>query len=178
MKSITLKNGDIITLRKAKVSDAQMLLTYVNKIAGESNNLTFGEGEFTMSLKEEEDFLRSLEDKKNSLFIVAVKDEQVIANGSLMAGTRPRTKHSTTLGISVIKDYWHQGIGSEIMDYLITWAKSNETTRKINLQVKTDNINAIKLYHKYGFVREGRIDRFFLINDRFYDAYQMGLNID
>lgn len=178
MHKMTLKNGDELMIRKAKVSDAKALLKYVNTIAGESNNLTFGDGEFTMTLEEEEGFLKGLEDRDNCYFIVVMKDDEVIGNGSLMGGTRPRTQHCATLGISILKDYWHLGIGHEIMKTLVNCSKSNSIIRKINLQVKTDNINAIKLYHKHGFIREGRIERFFLIEGVFYDAYHMGLNID
>lgn len=47
--------------------------------------------------------------------------------------------------ISVLDNYKRQGYGSELMKRLIDKNKS------ISLEVKCDNIPAIKLYEKYGF---------------------------
>lgn len=178
MQIYTFKNGEKAIIRKAIVSDAQKILDYVNQISGESDNLTFGKGEFDMTFEEEEKFLKNVEKDSQKLFVVAIKDNQVIANGSLICGSRPRTAHKATLGISVLKDYWHQGLGTALMDYLLEWSRSNINIRKIDLQVREDNENAIALYKKCGFQKEGHIKRFFKIDQLFYDAIQMGLNID
>jgi len=95
-----------------------------------------------------------------------------------MGGNRPRTKHMGDLGMTVLKSHWGQGIGSALLEFLIDWSKNNPIIRKINLQVKVDNENAIKLYKKFDFKNEGRIERFFLIDGTFYDVYSMGLLID
>jgi len=82
------------------------------------------------------------------------------------------------LGMTVLKSHWGKGIGGALLKYLIEWSENNPIVRKINLQVKVDNENAIKLYEKFNFKNEGRIERFFLIDGEFFDAYSMGLLID
>jgi RimJ/RimL family protein N-acetyltransferase len=178
MKEIILKNGEKIVIRKAVQSDAKDIIDYIHKIAGESNNLTFGEGEFEVTKSQEEDMIQKVSESDNKLFLVVIHEGKIIGNLSYMGGNRPRTKHMGDLGMTVLKSYWRQGIGSALLEYLIEWSKNNPIIRKINLQVKVDNKNAIKLYEKFNFKNEGRIERFFLINGEFFDVYSMGLLID
>lgn len=178
MKEIVLKNGEKIVIRKALQSDAKDLVDYIHKIAGESNNLTFGEGEFNVTISQEEEMIQNVSEADNKLFLVVLKDEKIIGNLSFMGGNRPRTRHMGDLGMTVLRSYWGQGIGGALLKYLIEWSENNPIVRKINLQVKVDNENAIKLYEKFNFKNEGRIERFFLIDGEFFDAYSMGLLID
>ena len=178
MKEVLLKNGEKIVIRKAVQLDAKDLIDYFHKIAGQSNNLTFGEGELDVTLAQEEEMIENVSKADNKLFLVVLKDEKIIGNLSFMGGNRPRTQHMGNLGMTVLKSYWGQGIGGALLEYLIDWSKNNPIIRKINLQVKVDNENAIKLYEKYNFKNEGRIERFFLIAGEFFDVYSMGLLID
>jgi RimJ/RimL family protein N-acetyltransferase len=50
--------------------------------------------------------------------------------------------------------------------------------RKITLRVQENNVNAIKLYEKYGYIKEGLIERGLLINGVFENVIIMGLNIN
>jgi len=53
MQSIHLKNGQTVLLREAIIEDAPELVAYLYKIGGESNFLTFGSGEFSVSVSDE-----------------------------------------------------------------------------------------------------------------------------
>lgn len=70
------------------------------------------------------------------------------------------------------------GLGIEIMDYLIDWAKSNGLTKKINLLVREDNIRGIKLYEKFEFEKEGLLKKDICVNGIYYNTIAMGLYID
>lgn len=50
--------------------------------------------------------------------------------------------------IYVLEQKRSQGIGSKLLDYLVKKCKICEN---ITLEVRKNNINAINLYHKYGF---------------------------
>jgi RimJ/RimL family protein N-acetyltransferase len=77
-----------------------------------------------------------------------------------------------------LRIYWNLGIGSLMLAYLIEWARQTGTIRKINLRVRVDNLAAIHLYEKYGFVQEGRVTREFYLHGQFGDVYVMGLQLD
>lgn len=51
------------------------------------------------------------------------------------------------LNIIVKPEYQNQGIGSVLLKYII----NNKQNKKIMLEVRSKNINAIKLYQKYDF---------------------------
>ncbi len=57
----------------------------------------------------------------------------------------------------------------------LTWTLEEE--HKFIKEHLDDKKRAIKLYKKYGFVKEGKISRQLLIDKKFYDAYLMGLEI-
>ena len=63
---------------------------------------------------------------------------------------KSRTYHRASLGMSVRRDYWRQGIGSAMMERLITHARQTGF-EQIELEVVSANRRAISLYIKYGF---------------------------
>ncbi len=171
-------NGEKVIIRKVNKSDAKALVEYVNIIAGQSDFLTFGVGEFDVSIEEEEKIIENSLKKDNKLFIIAEYKGEIIGNLNFSGGSRQRTVHTGEFGISVLRAYWGNKIGEELINYLINWSKKTGIIRKINLRVRTDNERAICLYRKLGFVEEGILKRDFLIDDNFYDSLMMGLLIN
>jgi RimJ/RimL family protein N-acetyltransferase len=92
-------------------------------------------------------------------------------------GPRPRNRHAGEFGISVRRAYWSRGIASALIDSLVDWARASAVITKINLRVRTDNMRAIALYERKGFVLEGTITREVRVGDRYYDHHVMGLTI-
>lgn len=177
MKEINV-NDEKIIIRKANKSDAKALIEYLNVIGGESDFLTFGIGQFGRNTEWEEDFIENALKKQNALFIIAEVNGKVVGNLNFSGGLRQRTAHVGEFGVSILKEYWGNGIGEELIKYLISWSKSSGIIRKINLRVRTDNIRGINLYKKLGFLEEGIVKRDFLINEEFYDSLLMGLLIN
>ncbi|HEY0756925.1 MAG TPA: RICIN domain-containing protein [Ktedonobacteraceae bacterium] len=69
--SLILKNDLHLTLRRAEPQDAEQLLVFMDQVAGESENITFGPGEFGLSLEEERAFLQQNLATPTSLYLVA-----------------------------------------------------------------------------------------------------------
>ena len=178
MKKISLKSGDILIIRKALPEDAKEFLLYKNKVAGESYNASYGPGEFGMTVEQVQKSIHSKIDSKNSIIILGLIKKQIVCIANLSGGKRKRMEHLASLGITIRKQFWRQGIGSEMMKFLIDWAQQSKIIRKINLAVRNDNIGAIKLYEQIGFLKEGKNSRSLQINEKFYDAKMMGLKID
>jgi hypothetical protein len=80
--------------------------------------------------------------------------------------------------MSILRSYWNLGVGSRMLAYLFEWARHTDAIRKINLRVGVDNLPAIHLYEKYGFVQVGRVTREFYLRGQFVDVYMMGLQLD
>lgn len=175
---IKTMNGESVLIRQASASDASKLLEYINTISSESDFLTFGQGEFVMNVEEEENFLNNIARQNNALYVIAEINSKIIGTASFLGGSRPRISHIGELSISVLKEYWGNGIGTELVKHMINWGKQSGVIRKINLIVRDDNFPAIHVYKKLGFTQEGVIARDLQINGKFYDALFMGYTID
>jgi RimJ/RimL family protein N-acetyltransferase len=173
-----LKSGEILLIREATGDDASDLLSYVEAISGESDNLTFGPGEFDITLEQEAQFLAGLQKQDNSIYLVALLDGTIVGSISFMGGRRARTAHTGEFGVSVLKAHWGKGIGTALMEALLKWCRGTGTIRKVNLRVRPDNTGAIQIYRKLGFKEEGRITRDLYINGVFIDSTIMGYEID
>jgi ribosomal protein S18 acetylase RimI-like enzyme len=175
-KSLT-KNGNIISILHPKLEDANSIIEYLNIIGGESDNLSFGKNEFNISIAEQENYLNSINNDENSIMLIGSIDDEIVAIGQIMAKDKKRLAHNSELSISVKKDYWNEGIGTMLMAELLKFAISNEITKNIHLKVNTQNLNAIKLYEKFGFNKVGTIKNSINVNDTFYDELIMELNV-
>lgn len=178
MKEIKLKNGKTAILRSPIKEDAQAMIDYLNIIGGESDFITFGKNEFSMSVEAEQDYIERINSMDNSKNVLIIIEDEIVGIASINSVQKERMKHNGTLGISIRKKYWGIGLGSEIMAYLIDWAKSNKITKKINLLVREDNIRGVKLYEKFGFEKEGLLKKDICVNGIYYNTIAMGLYID
>lgn len=164
-----------IIVREAVAEDAEQIIAYTKIVGGETENLTFGKTGFPVTLEQEEEFLKSISNDKTSVNLVACKDGKIIGEGSL-SGFPRRMSHRAELGITVRKDYWGQGIGSLLMKKLIKYAKENRI-EILNLDVRSDNVNAIHLYEKFGFKHIGTSPAFFKIDGKYTDFELMYLDL-
>ena len=178
MKKISLKSRDILIIRKAIPEDAINIINYAEKVSGESDNISYGPGEFGVTVEREQKYLQSLQGSKNCISILGLIKKQIVSFASLYGGKRKRIEHLTGLGITVRKTFWRQGVGREMMKFLIDWAQQSKIIRKIELTVRIDNIGAKELYKQLGFIEEGIISRKIQINEKFFDVHMMGLEID
>jgi RimJ/RimL family protein N-acetyltransferase len=176
-RTYELTNGHVLVIREAAVEDARAILEYVEHISGESDFLSFGPGEFELTVEEEEDFLRRCSDSDSQLYMVGLIDDTIVSTLTFSAGRRPRMRHSGEFGMSVRKQVWGLGIGSLMLDTLIAWARDTGTVIKIDLRVRTDNQRAIRLYERKGFVIEGTIRKEIFLDGTYFDHYWMGLEL-
>jgi RimJ/RimL family protein N-acetyltransferase len=69
-------------------------------------------------------------------------------------------------------------VARALLEAMLAWAHAGGVVRKVNLRVRADNVRAIALYERLGFVREGRLTRDLLVDGEFHDTLLMGLAID
>lgn len=173
-----LKDGRTIIIRNAVPEDAPELLEYVEQISKQSDFLSFGPGEFDLTESEERNYLANVLNANNQVYLVAVVEQSIVGAVNFYAPSRKRVRHSGEIGMSVHQDYWRLGIGSALMDALITWAESTEVVTKLNLRVRTDNRRAIALYEQKGFEREGTIRNDMKLDGEYHHHHWMGRILD
>lgn len=177
-RRIRLKTGEELVIREATPQDAAGLLDYVEAISGESDNLTFGPGEFDLTLAQEQEYLAAVQKRSTAIYLVGFLGDELVASLSFTAGLRKRMSHAGEFGMSVRKSHWNKGIGAAMLGAFLDWCRHTGEIRKVNLRVRVDNQAAIHLYTKFGFKLEGRRSREFYLGGEFKDIFLMGLEID
>jgi len=164
-----LKDNRILSIREAKPEDAEAILTTLKKIGGESDYLVIDANGVPLTLEQEKEYLeKNLKSVNNKTFI-GIVDNQIIATCGLTASNRERVKHNVVIGISILKDFWHLGVGTHLMEYVINYCHMTKEIRNIELEVRADNVHAIHLYEKLGFKYVGKFTDKMKIGDKYYD---------
>jgi len=177
MKVISLRDGKEAIIREAKKEDAKLMIDFYNLTGGETDFLSFGENEFKKDLIEYGNFIEDVSKEVNSKIVLVTIDKEIVSIASINSNHKLRSKHVGVLGIVVQKHYCGLGLGGMLMEFLIDWAKSNGITRKISLVTREDNIRAIELYKKVGFIEEGKLIMDNYIDGVYYNTIMMGLII-
>ncbi|RUR39929.1 GNAT family N-acetyltransferase [Clostridium perfringens] len=128
-----------------------------------------------LSNKDEEE--ESIKEKiinrgKNQYWYVAEENGKVIGLGILMNHGNLRKKHVGVITLMVNSDYQNKGVGSLLMDKLISLSESLNVIR-LELCVFRDNYKAINLYKKFGFKEEGIKVKSALNNGEYIDEIMM-----
>lgn len=174
MISSMMKNGKMLYIRKVDELDSKDIVELSIKMGGETNNLTFGSDDFYFTVQQQKMFISNVRKKEGCLYIVAICDNRIVGTLSFIASSRKRIMHRGEMGIGILMEYWGMGIGSALMDYFFKWASNDGIIKKVELEVREDNLRAINLYLKYGFKIEGRISMGMQVDDKYYDLYAMG----
>jgi ribosomal protein S18 acetylase RimI-like enzyme len=105
---------------------------------------------------------------------VALLDGRVVGWCDILPLERPTLAHGGTLGIGVARDFRGRGIGTALLQETLERAKAAGLTR-IELTVREDNLRAIALYEKLGFVREGLKRNAVRLDGEYGNLVSMGL---
>ncbi len=168
-------NKNNITYRNPMPEEAEKIVAFYNRMGGESTFLSFVEDEYPLSVKEEEDYIRSLEGNANNVMFLALDGDEIVGLSTITSTHKIKSRHEGELGIVVAKKYHGQGIGTKLIRMAIDWCKGNDVTTRIHLDVSADNLTAISIYLKLGFIMEGCLKNQTLIDGIYYDTYVMGL---
>lgn len=159
-------------IREFSETDASAFRDLLQKLYLETEFTFYEPGEKIYSIEEQAEIIRKINSKKNSLIVAAFSEDRPVAYLYASGGESNRTRHSVSLAIGVLKNYWDQGYGKELCQYAENWMRKNNIFRA-ELLVATYNLRAINFYLKQGFEFEGLKKRASFINHRFVDMYAM-----
>jgi len=164
-----------ITIEKASPTDAAMILEYLKQVGGETDNLTFGSEGLPISVEGEAAYIAGMENSCDNVMLVA-KDNGKIVGTAVLSRLPRRMAHRGDFCISVAKEYWSRGIGSQLLEAILDFAKAH-SFEVLDLQVRSDNVRAIRLYEKYGFEKIGEHPAFFKMNEGYISFDLMYLKL-
>ena len=173
--TVPLKDRHTLLLREGEGADAAQVLSYLNRVGGESDNLLFGQDGFPMPVEREAVFLSRQQQEEKSLMLVGFVGEELACVASCDALTaRERVAHRASVSVTVGRAFWRLGIGRKAMEALIAFAKGCGL-EVLQLEVRSDNVPAIALYESLGFEKLGLYKNFMKVNGQACDAWYMNL---
>lgn len=149
-KEIKLKDGRTALFRTPATSDAEEMLQYLIKTAGETPFLLCPPEERAMPIEAEEAFLQGMRDSENKVMIACIVDGKLAGTCQISYSPRCRLRHRGGIGIALLKEYWGLGIGTAMLTELIRIAK-DWGLMQLELEVIEGNERAIALYERMGF---------------------------
>ncbi|MCM2291166.1 GNAT family N-acetyltransferase [Allorhizobium sp. BGMRC 0089] len=124
-------------------------------------------------LERAEAFVRGQLEKGNPQF-VALDNERVVGWCDIRRHERETQAHRGLLGMGIIDGYRDKGIGRELLGRTMN-AVRRMGLHRIELEVYADNQRAIRLYERFGFLREGLMRDAVFLDGRFVDLVLMAL---
>lgn len=162
----------MIEYRTANPEDSAGLLLHLRTVGAETDNLTFGNEGFQISSEREARFINRFVKNEDEIMLVAMDGDIVVANAVIERERISRLSHRARLTLTVMKDYWGQGIGTRLMEMMVDFCISTGV-KVITLECRADNSRAIRLYEKFGFTVMGRLENYFRINEKYHAALIM-----
>lgn len=86
-------------IREAVSDDAEQMIQYLNQVGGESDYLLHGENEFTVPIEGVRRKLAMSQASANSIILVALENEQIIARAELEGYHAARIRHRAKFSI-------------------------------------------------------------------------------
>lgn len=155
-KTITLKNSASCTLRNADFADGGAVLDVFLLTHRQTDFLLSYADENTFSAEEEACYLKEKSDSPDEIEILAEIDGKVVGTAGISKiGRHCKVRHRADFGIGIDEKYWGLGIGSALTEACIECAK-NAGYKQLELECVAQNLAALNLYRRFGFVEFGR----------------------
>lgn len=177
-ETVSLKNGKTAVFRAAEPDDAPEMIAFLKDTAGETPFLLRYPDEVNFTEEGERILLQSRSDDPSVVMLSAWVGGKLAGNCTLTPkGARRKICHRAEIAIAVRKSCWGLGLGSALLNRVLTLAKALGY-EQLELEVIDGNDRALRLYERLGFVQTGRTPRAFRYDDGSYrDEIQMVLRL-
>ncbi len=173
-REIRLKDGRTCVLRPAAPEDAEELIEYMKRTAGETEYLLRYPDEVNYTPEQEREILGRILEDPSSAMMTAEVEGRIAGNGSVSGvGGKRKVRHRCALAIALYRAYWGLGIGKAMIGFLGELA-GQMGYAQMDLEAAAENERAIALYRRCGFVESGRRHRALRFGDgSFHDEVLM-----
>jgi RimJ/RimL family protein N-acetyltransferase len=177
VKKFVARNGVEITIRSAEPEDSCEIIDTIRSNALERSYVLMEQ--YGKSVAAERAYISELDRRKNLLIVAAAGVEVIGCLGALQAdgGRREETAHILQVGLHLKEAYRGIGIGSQMLAYVIEWARQMKF-KKLEASVFTTNNRSVKLFSKAGFTEEGVRHKRIRVGRKYVDEVLMGIVLE
>jgi len=165
-----MHNGPQVQIRPTRESDTASARDAVNAVAAEKWYLATVDG---FSPEQTRDFLKRVVDGSLPQ-VMAVLEDEVVGFCDILPNPAKGFTHVGRLGMGVRFEWRRQSIGRRMLDACLSLARK-AGIEKVELEVFSDNVAAIRLYDSFGFSQEGLKVRGRKLENRYQDVKLMAL---
>jgi putative acetyltransferase len=142
-----------VNVRPADPRDAAFLVALAESVGSEPEGWLISDSRWR-SVADERRYLRAVRKHPDAAVFVAENERGIVGRLSVDRDPHPASRHVADLGLMVAADARRQGVGWALLEQAVDWARAGGVT-KLELHVFPHNEPAIRLYEKFGFVKEG-----------------------
>jgi RimJ/RimL family protein N-acetyltransferase len=164
-----------VIIRRAEPKDAEGLTRLGEAVGSEPEGWLVTTNGWRQ-VSDERRYLRAIRRYPNAAVFVAEDEGLIVGRLSIARDQHPASRHVADLGLMVAMTHRRQGIGTRLLETALDWARQSEV-RKLELHVFPHNEAAIKLYEKFGFVKEGYRRGHYRRGQEFVDAILMAYEV-
>lgn len=137
-----------LEVRCAQPGDAAKLIELIAQLKQESDQYTIDPNIGKLSVDDQAQQIMLVNQTRSFIIGLAFLDNQPVG---MIQVQELQDSGIGELGIAVLNQYSHQGIGGQLMDFVIDWATYDSNLSTLALVVKKTNEHAIHLYERSGF---------------------------
>lgn len=178
IKKFNTKAGKEVILQVVAENDLELLLQFINDLIQEDTYI-YRETDSPVTLEEEKTWLtNTMEEMKhnNQFYFVAKTEGKIVGVGNVVRGWM-REREQGTFRMSIAKEYRDQGIGNEIIQVAIDNAK-NMGLRLLKGWIFADDVKALYLAKKMGFIETGRLPESIYYKNQYIDEILVYRKLD
>lgn len=169
--AITLKDGRIVDVKSFEPSDTDNLVVFYSTLSPEVLK-------WALPPYDRERIERWTSNPRDSIILLACHADKIVGHLQIFHSPGQRLKGIGQLIIYLHQDFLNRGLGTAMTKRGLELARTRGFHR-VGLSVVAENVNAIHVYEKVGFKREGiRKDAYLGEDDRYYDMIEMGVVFD
>ncbi|HEY7603893.1 MAG TPA: GNAT family N-acetyltransferase [Gaiellaceae bacterium] len=164
-----------VAVRSARHGDAAALVDLAEAVGSEPEGWLISDSRWR-SVADERRYLKAVRRHPDAAVFVAERDGGIIGRLSISRDPHPASRHVADLGLMVAAPARRHGVGTALLEQAVAWARASGV-RKLELHVFPHNEPAIRLYERFGFVREGYRTRHFRRESGYVDAILMAYEV-
>jgi RimJ/RimL family protein N-acetyltransferase len=165
----------MIGVRPAEPADAADLVALASAVGREPGDWLLTTDNWR-SVSDERRYLRAVRRHADAAVFVALDGDEIVGRLSVARDPHPASAHVADIGLIVAASHRRRGIGRLLLDTAVAWARGSGI-RKLELHVFPWNGPAIRLYERFGFVREGHRRAHYRREDADVDALLMAYHL-
>lgn len=167
-----IKDGREVLFRSPEPGDWEKVRDFLECMKVESTNTFQFPGQPVLTEEKSKTRINSITDSKKSMIVNVEFQGRFIAQMDFWPvhaiEDHPWLKHNTYFGMTVIKEFWSQGIAKRLLEILEREAKKMGYSH-LRAEVRESNDRGVKLYTNFGFKITGSKEEFAFIDGKFHN---------